>query len=121
MTQAKQGAEPNYLTLKRAAQILGVHEQTLRSWERKGLMRMAHLPKSGYRRVPMEEVERLQATMLADAEPTGVRLALPNRDEAALTQAFELAAAVRTELAACDSMPTFDEFMAARRGRVWAP
>lgn len=121
MRQAKQGAESNYLTLKRAAQVLGVHEQTLRSWERKGLMRMAHLPKSGYRRVPMEEVKRLQATMLSGAEPTSVRLVPPNRDEAALIQAFTLAAAVRTELTNCDPTPTFDDFMAARRGRIWSP
>ena len=110
MTPAKRSTESSYLTLKRAAQVLGVHEQTLRSWERKGLIRMAHLPKSGYRRVPVEEVERLRDVMLVGAEPTGVRFVAPNRDEAALT-----------ELAGYDSTSTFDEFMAARRGRIWAP
>jgi hypothetical protein len=68
---------PNYLTLKRAAQMLGVHEQTLRSWERKGLIRIARLPQSGYRRVSAEEVKRLQGIMLAGGEPAGVRLAPP--------------------------------------------
>lgn len=121
MTQAKRSTESSYLTLKRAAQVLGVHEQTLRSWERKGLIRMAHLPKSGYRRVPVEEVERLRDVMLVGAEPTGVRFVPPNRDEAALAQAITLAAAVRTELAGYDPTSTFDESMTARRGRIWAP
>ncbi len=31
-----------YLTLKRAAHLLGVHKQTLRSWERRGLIRMGY-------------------------------------------------------------------------------
>ena len=70
--------QPPHLTLKRAAQILGVHEQTLRAWERQGLIRMARLPKSGYRRVPAEEVERLKAVMLTGSADSAVRLAPPS-------------------------------------------
>ena len=33
MTEAR-----SYVTLKRAAQTLGVHEQTLRNWEKRGVM-----------------------------------------------------------------------------------
>ncbi|RIK35441.1 MAG: hypothetical protein DCC55_30305 [Chloroflexi bacterium] len=110
-----------YLTLKRAAQALGVHEQTLRSWERRGLIRLARLPHSGYRRVPVEEVARIQAAMLAGVEPSGIRLVPPRLDPNALAQAAAEATAVRTELAEVESTIIFDEFMQARRGRTWSP
>lgn len=93
--------QSTYLTLKRAAQVLGVHEQTLRSWERRGLIRLARLPQSGYRRVPVEEVARVQAAMLAGKELSGVRLVPPRLDPEALAQAQ--AAAVHTELAEVES------------------
>jgi hypothetical protein len=109
---------PNYLTLKRAAQMLGVHEQTLRSWERKGLIRIARLPQSGYRRVSAEEVKRLQGIMLAGGEPAGVRLAPPKRDAAALAQADALAHAVRADLSGMEATLTFAELMLLRRGRT---
>lgn len=105
-----------YISLRRAAQQLGVHEQTLRSWERKGLIHLARLPKSGYRRVPVEEVQRIQAAMLSDNTLGGVRCAPPNGDAAVLTQAQSLAATVRAELADLGSTLMFDEFMQARRG-----
>src|SRR5262245_15019379 len=111
----------NYLTLKRAAQQLGVHEQTLRSWERKGLIRMARLPKSGYRRVPVEEVKRLQAVMTTSSASLAVRLDPPRQDYEALRQAYTLADAVRAELAAVESTVTFDEYIQTRRGRTWLP
>jgi DNA-binding transcriptional MerR regulator len=110
-----------YLTLKRAAQQLGVHEQTLRSWERQGLIRMARLPKSGYRRVPVEEVKRLQSLMTVSNQGSGVRLKLPRLDDEAQAEARLLAAAVQAELAEIESIGTFDEFMKTRRGRSWWP
>ena len=45
---------PVYVALKRAAEALGVHEQTLRNWEKRGVIRMIRLPGSGYRRVPVD-------------------------------------------------------------------
>ncbi len=114
-------SQPPYLSLKQAARLLGVHEQTLRSWERQGLMRMARLPKSGYRRVPTAEVERLQALMLAAASPASIYLAPPRQDAAARQQADALADAVRVELAQLEEQGTLDDLMADRRGRVWLP
>ncbi len=110
----------NYLTLKQAAQQLGVHEQTLRSWERQGLIHLARLPKSGYRRVPVEEVQRIQTTMRA-GQSAGVRMELPQRDAAALAHAEALATTVRAELVDLAPTLTFDEFMQTRRGRTWLP
>ena len=63
-----------YVTLKRAAQALGVHEQTLRSWEKRGLISMVRLPGSGYRRVPVKEIERLERDGSA-----GTQSGCPNR------------------------------------------
>ena len=120
----------NY-TLKRAARTLGVHEQTLRNWEERGLIRMVRLPGSHYRRVPAAEVERLAAAMQETAPvlPTisapvalpAVRLAPPNRTRAAQQQALSQANDVCAELAAWEAESTFDALMAARRGRTWLP
>ncbi len=110
----------NYVTLKQAAKQLGVHEQTLRSWERKGLIHLARLPQSGYRRVPVAEVQRLQTAMHTPTS-TNVRLEPPQREVAAIEKATALAAQVRAELADLDATITFDDFMQERRGRTWLP
>jgi hypothetical protein len=109
-----------YLTLKRASHQLGVHEQTLRSWEKRGLIQMVRLPGSGYRRVLVTEVERLQDKMLRAGDVPRVRLDPPRRDAEALAQAAMLAEAVRAELVGLEAT-TLDDLMAARRGRSWSP
>ena len=48
-----------------AAQELGVHQNTLRRWADKGLVRVVKLP-SGQRRFRPEEVERLRRQMYDD-------------------------------------------------------
>jgi excisionase family DNA binding protein len=114
-------AESSYLTLKSAARVLGVHEQTLRSWERKGIIRMARLPGSQYRRVPVDEVRRLQEVLATPAARKGVRLEYPQNDEVSRSVAFREAEAIRAELAEVERGQTLDELMQARRGRVWSP
>lgn len=109
-----------YVTLKRAAQQLGVHEQTLRGWERRGLIRMARLPQSGYRRVPQEEVDRLQKAMLTKERTPRVRIAPPAREPEALAKAERLAEAVRAELSQLENATSFDDWMQMRRGRQWS-
>lgn len=111
----------NYLTLKQAAQQLGVHEQTLRSWERQGLIQLARLPKSGYRRVPVKEVQRIQTVMRTSQTTVGVRMELPQSNSAALAKAEALAASVRAELVDLAPTRSFDEFMQTHRGRTWLP
>lgn len=60
-----------HIPVRRAATLLGVHENTLRNWADRGIIRMIQLPGSGFRRVPIAEVERLQAEMWRDMpEPT---------------------------------------------------
>ncbi len=55
------------LSIKQAAEALGVHEQTLRAWERKGIIKAKRLPGSRYRRFDDAEIERVKAIMAADA------------------------------------------------------
>ena len=60
----------NYLTLKEAAEQLGVHPNTLRNWERRGVIRLERLPGSRYRRVPVYEVQRVSYELQVIGQPT---------------------------------------------------
>jgi len=51
------------LTVKEAARELGVHEQTIRSWARKGILKALRLPGSGHRRFAVDEVQRAKRLM----------------------------------------------------------
>ena len=110
----------HHLTLKHAAQQLGVHEKTLRSWEKRGLIRMLRLPGSNHRRVPVSEIVRLQKSMEASATPEGVRVVSPQRDPESRRQAEKLAQSVQAELRILEDAGTFDQFMADSRGRTWS-
>lgn len=61
------------ITLKDAAERFGVHENTIRNWIDRQILRSYRLP-SGHRKLPLAEVERLEEeifgvpTSLADVE-----------------------------------------------------
>jgi excisionase family DNA binding protein len=57
------------LKVRETAQALGVHENTIRNWEARGLLRAVHLPGSGFRRFAAEDVERLRAEMFQQLAP----------------------------------------------------
>ncbi len=57
--------ETRLLTISEAARLLGVHQNTLRSWADKGLVKHVKLP-SGYRRFTLAEVNRLRREMGLD-------------------------------------------------------
>jgi len=57
------------LTVRETARRLGVHENTVRNWHERGMLRAVRLPGSGYRRFDMAEVERLRHEMLTDLAP----------------------------------------------------
>jgi excisionase family DNA binding protein len=59
-------ATTTLLSVRETARRLGVHENTVRNWERAGLIRAVRLP-SGFRRFQAAEVERLRAQMYAQA------------------------------------------------------
>jgi excisionase family DNA binding protein len=53
---------PVLVGVREAASALGVHENTLRRWEQKGLIRAVKLP-TGVRRFLREDIERLRKDM----------------------------------------------------------
>lgn len=56
------------LQVRQAARGLGVHENTLRRWEERGLIRAVHLP-SGVRRFRPEDVAALRSQMFSGFPP----------------------------------------------------
>ncbi len=117
---------PTYLTLKEASARLGVHPNTLRNWEQRGLVRLARLPGSRYRRVPESEVERLASkleTGLPDfssdrwVRSGKVLVLLPPPDDPELRALAEaMAEEVQAELAKVEPQGTLEETMRAVRG-----
>ena len=57
------------LNVRDTARALGVHENTVRNWEARGILRAAHLPGSGFRRFVVQDVERLRAEMFEQLAP----------------------------------------------------
>lgn len=62
-------APTEVLNVRQAANLLGVHENTVRNWNERGLLRGFKLPGSGYRRFPREEIERMRREMLHQYAP----------------------------------------------------
>lgn len=62
-------ATQDLLNVRDTARALGVHENTIRNWEARGLLRAVHLPGSGFRRFAAEDVERLRAEMFQQLAP----------------------------------------------------
>jgi excisionase family DNA binding protein len=52
------------MQVRQAAQTLGVHENTIRRWEERGLLHAVRLP-SGVRRFRPEDVERVREQMFS--------------------------------------------------------
>ena len=64
-----QGHVNGLLTIKAAAQELGVSEQTLRRWDKKGKLKATRHPMNVYRLYPRALVENLRRAIYA--QPTG--------------------------------------------------
>jgi len=58
-----------FMTVRGAAAVLGVHENTVRHWERRGLLRAVRLPGSGFRRFNPEDIQALAASMRSPFGP----------------------------------------------------
>jgi excisionase family DNA binding protein len=59
---------PELLQVRRAAGLLGVHENTLRRWEEAGYIRAVRLP-SGVRRFRREDVDAVRSRMFEGLAP----------------------------------------------------
>jgi excisionase family DNA binding protein len=62
-------APTKHLNVRETAHRLGVHENTVRNWADRGLLRPLRLPGSGYRRFDIAEVDRLAREMHEAAAP----------------------------------------------------
>ena len=60
------GGRAQHVTVREAARLIGVHENTVRKWEERGIIRAIHLPGSNFRRVPSTEIDRIRADMWRD-------------------------------------------------------
>lgn len=56
------------MQVREAARTLGVHENTLRRWEERGLLRAVRLP-SGVRRFRAEDIDALREQMFSGFAP----------------------------------------------------
>jgi len=56
------------MQVRQAARALGVHENTVRRWEERGLLQAVRLP-SGVRRFRAEDVEAMRAEMFSGFAP----------------------------------------------------
>lgn len=57
-----------YLTVKGAAQLLGVSPKTLRNWDRLGKLKPCRHPMNGYRLYKQDELESLLKAIAASHE-----------------------------------------------------
>ena len=114
--------ERSLLTLTEAAKALSVHEQTIRNWGRRGIIRLARLPGSRHRRVPSAEVERLLGQMSRPSVSAGsVHLDVPSGDAALMARGQELAARIQEKLAISMVEASLEKVMDSLRGRTWSP
>jgi excisionase family DNA binding protein len=58
-----------HLNVRETASRLGVHENTVRNWADRGILRPLRLPGSGYRRFDVAEVDRLAREMREAVAP----------------------------------------------------
>jgi excisionase family DNA binding protein len=68
------------LSVRETARRLGVHENTVRNWQQRGLIRAVRLPGSGYRRFSVEDVERMRQEMLSQLAPADTGPVVQPRD-----------------------------------------
>ena len=66
----RRGDEDEVLTIKAAAEVLDVSEQTLRRWDKAGKLPARRHPINGYRLYPRSEVLELRRQILSGIEKT---------------------------------------------------
>ena|SRR6266511_3059803 len=77
--QLKEQPERQLLSVRQAASQLSVHENTIRNWIDRGILRAVSLPGSGFRRVVASDVVRIRQGIMGNlAHPeTGPSFELP--------------------------------------------
>jgi excisionase family DNA binding protein len=67
--EVTQMATKEFLSVRETAQQLGVHENTVRNWETRGVLHALKLPGSGFRRFRREDIARMRREMLESYAP----------------------------------------------------
>jgi excisionase family DNA binding protein len=62
-------ATTEFLNVRETAKELGVHENTVRNYEKKGTLKAVRLPGSGFRRFLKEDVDRMRQEMWSQFAP----------------------------------------------------
>jgi len=57
------------ITVREAARRLGVHENTIRNWQRRGIIGRSIVLPSGIRRFSAEDIERMRSEMWSQFAP----------------------------------------------------
>ncbi len=63
----------DYVTVTRAAELLGVSASTVRNWDRSGKLKAARNPMNGYRLYRREDIQSLLARIQKQATGRGRR------------------------------------------------
>lgn len=58
-----------FLNVREAAKQLGLHENTVRNLEQRGVLKAVRLPGSGFRRFLKDDIERMRREMFAQYAP----------------------------------------------------
>lgn len=58
-----------FLNVRESAKQLGVHENTVRNLEKRGVLKAVRLPGSGFRRFLKEDIDRMRQEMFAQYAP----------------------------------------------------
>lgn len=69
--------ESTFITIREAARRLGVHENTVRRYADRGLIRAVRLP-SGVRRVRRTDIDALEAAPSKATSPNGISTVTPS-------------------------------------------
>jgi len=59
---SKQKELPKLLTIRQAAEVLNVHVETLRRWDKSGKLKAIRVNERGDRRYKPEDIERIMVT-----------------------------------------------------------
>jgi predicted transcriptional regulator len=62
-------ATKEFLNVRETAKELGVHENTVRNYEKQGTLKAVRLPNSGFRRFLKEDVDRMREEMWSQFAP----------------------------------------------------
>ena len=62
-------ADVELLSVRETAKRLGVHENTVRNWEQRGVLHAVRLPGSGFRRFDADQVDRMWKEMVTHLAP----------------------------------------------------